>query len=136
MKVEAKSRWSWREWLKNAFAVDVDGEPLSEEDQVILTKIASFIVRRGMSTPALLLLESVKPLNFVGSQAMLFFEPILKSLFHADNYERVRLILERREGIELLLTKVEEIESGQGESPEPASDDDPIELQPSLDKEG
>ncbi len=60
-----------------------------------------------MTVPAILFLESVKPLSFVGSQALYFFEPMVRALFSVPEYERFAAIVERRENIERLLVKIE-----------------------------
>jgi hypothetical protein len=60
-----------------------------------------------MTVPAILFLESVKPLSFVGSQALYFFEPMVRALFSVPEYERFAALLERRENIEVLLLKIE-----------------------------
>ncbi len=61
-----------------------------------------------MTVPAILFLESVKPLSFVGSQALYFFEPMVRALFTVPEYERFAALLERRENLEILLVKIEE----------------------------
>jgi len=60
-----------------------------------------------MTVPAILFLESVKPLSFVGSQAMYFFEPMVRALFAVPEYERVAALMERRESVEALLVAIE-----------------------------
>ncbi len=60
-----------------------------------------------MTVPAILFLESVKPLSFVGSQALYFFEPMVRALFSVPEYERFAALVERRENIEVLLVKIE-----------------------------
>ena len=60
-----------------------------------------------MTVPAILFLESVKPLSFVGSQAMYFFEPMVRALFALPDYERVAALMERRESVEALLLAIE-----------------------------
>jgi len=60
-----------------------------------------------MTVPAILLLESVKPLSFIGSQALYFFEPIVRALFTIPEYERYAAMMERRENIEALLVRIE-----------------------------
>ncbi|MFQ6008563.1 MAG: hypothetical protein ACE5K8_06370, partial [Candidatus Zixiibacteriota bacterium] len=52
-----------------------------------------------------------KPLNFIGSQAMVFFEPIVQSLFNFKDYDTFRSALEKRESIEILLLKIEELDA-------------------------
>ena len=53
-------------------------------------------VRYRMTVPAILFLESVKPLSFVGSQALYFFEPMVRALFAVPEYERFAAMMERR----------------------------------------
>jgi hypothetical protein len=60
-----------------------------------------------MTVPAILLLESVKPLTFLGSQALLFFEPMVRAFFSVPEYDRVAALLERRESVEALLVRIE-----------------------------
>jgi hypothetical protein len=65
------------------------------------------VVRYRMTVPAILFLESVKPLSFIGSQAMYFFEPMVRALFAVPEYERFAAKMERRENIEALLVVIE-----------------------------
>ena len=60
-----------------------------------------------MTVPAIFFLESMKPLSFVGSQAMHFFEPMVRALFTVPEYDRFALLMERRENLEALLVKIE-----------------------------
>jgi len=60
-----------------------------------------------MTVPAIFFLESMKPLSFVGSQAMHFFEPFVNAFFTVRDYERFALLMERRENLEALLVKIE-----------------------------
>ena len=80
---------------------------LSLEDRVLLEKMADWLVERRMSTPAVLFLESVKPLNFLGSQAMFFFEPMVKAFFTAKDYTRLATLMEHRDSVETLLSMIE-----------------------------
>ena len=50
-----------------------------------------------MTVPAVLFLESVKPLNFVGSQAMVFFAPFVHALFEVRQWDLIQQALEKRE---------------------------------------
>ncbi len=64
-------------------------------------------MRHRMTVPAIFFLESMKPLSFVGSQAMHFFEPFVNAFFTVRDYERFALLMERRENLEALLVKIE-----------------------------
>jgi hypothetical protein len=65
-------------------------------------------VRHRMTVPAIFFLESVKPLSFVGSQALHFFEPMVHAFFQVRDYERFAMMMERRENLEALLVRIEE----------------------------
>ena len=64
-----------------------------------------------MTAPAILFLESIKPLNYIGAQAMIFFEPIVQSLFNIKDYDVFRQAMERRENVENLLQKIEALDA-------------------------
>jgi hypothetical protein len=64
-------------------------------------------VRHRMTVPAIFFLESVKPLSFVGSQALHFFEPMVNAFFQVRDYERFAVMMERRENLEALLVRIE-----------------------------
>ena len=93
--------------VKHAFAVEPDGQPLSPEDLALLERVAATVVERGMATPAILFLESVGPMNFLGSQALHFFTPILEVVFAQRDVERVALLLERRDTLSRLGAMIE-----------------------------
>ncbi|HET9952047.1 MAG TPA: hypothetical protein VFS09_09660 [Candidatus Eisenbacteria bacterium] len=64
-------------------------------------------MKNRMTVPAILLLESVKPLSFLGSQALLFFEPMVRAFFSVPDYDRVAALLERRDSLEALMVRIE-----------------------------
>ena len=66
------------------------------------------MVALRMTVPAILTLESVKPLSFVGSQALYFFEPMVRAFFAVPDYERFAALVERRDTLEALLVKIEQ----------------------------
>ncbi len=90
---------------------DPDKNPLAPEENVIVEKVARKVVEKGMTVPAILFLESVKPLNFIGSQTLVFFEPIVQTLFNFKDYNTFQTALEKRESIEVLLLKIEEFDA-------------------------
>lgn len=80
---------------------------LDEEEQALVGRLAQTIVARGMTVPAVLFLEMSRPLAFVASQAMVFFAPMVGVLFPLRDYERLSLLLERREGVAELIAAIE-----------------------------
>jgi hypothetical protein len=91
--------------FKHAFATE--GAKLEDCDTALISKLADFVVRRNMSVPAVMFLESVRPLNYVGSQTMVFFKPILSRFFTREEYDKLATILEKREVIDLLIKEIE-----------------------------
>lgn len=81
--------------------------PRTPDDEALLARLADLTVRHRMTVPAIFFLESVKPLSFVGSQALHFFEPMVRAFFNVQDYERFALMMERRENLEALLVKIE-----------------------------
>jgi hypothetical protein len=81
---------------------------LSDDERALLDSLADGLARRRLTTPALFFLESMKPLGFLGSQAMIVFRPIVSIVLKSpDAYDRVTRILERRGSIELLVRRLE-----------------------------
>ena len=93
--------------LRHAFAVNTHG-PLTEADRKLLARLAMAIVLRRMTGPAILFLESLRPLNYIGSQAMTFLRPFLTPLFNRADYKRLAAVLERREGLRNLVEAIED----------------------------
>lgn len=77
------------------------------EDELLLDRIALGVVRWEMAVPAIFLLESSKPLNFVGSQFLHFLSPIIHTLVDARELDRFAVMLERRDTVEELIVRIE-----------------------------
>jgi hypothetical protein len=93
--------------LRHAFAIPRDAGVLSPDDLLLLERTAEAVVRRGMAAPAVVFLESMAPMNFLGSQAVHFFTPLLEVVFLQRDVERVALLLERRDTLARLAALIE-----------------------------
>ena len=102
-----------RTGLRHAFSTRSDRQPLNSDDLALMERIADVLVRRGMAAPATVFLESIGPMNFLGSQALHFFTPIIDCAFNAKEVEQVARLLERRETISQLIAVIEVRSSGQ-----------------------
>ncbi len=97
--------------LKNAFEIkQTKPDELGEKEQAILEKLARKINKYGMALPAIIFLESVKPLSFVAGQVMVFFKPFISAFFNTREYDLLASMLEDRNAIEALLKKIEALE--------------------------
>jgi len=83
-------------------------EEITEDDRALLAKLSGWLVQRRLETPAILFLESVRPLSFVGAQGMHFLEPFARAVFDVKDYERLARMLERRENLERLVQAIED----------------------------
>ena len=103
-----------RAGLRHAFAVQPENQPLAVEDVQLLERIADVIVNRRMAAPATMFLESMGPMNFLGSQALHFLPPILDCAFNTKEVEQVARLLERRDTVTRLIAIIEAKSAPQG----------------------
>ena len=94
--------------LRHAFAMPDDSRPLTVEETALLERLAETVVRRRMAVPAALLLESVAPLNFLGSQALHFFSPLIELAVPSADVDQVARLLERRDSLHRLAQLIEQ----------------------------
>lgn len=92
--------------LRHAFAVE-SPRSLSPAELELLDRVAMAVVQRRMTGPALVVLESLRPLNYVSSQFMVFLEPLVGSFVSTRDYDRMAQVLERRETLQVLIDKLE-----------------------------
>ncbi len=85
------------------------------EEEAVLEKFAKKVVEWRMAVPAILFIESGKPLNYIASQAMIvaqpFAEPMLEIFFDYHEYDVFRQALERRENVENVLQLIEKYDA-------------------------
>ena len=79
-----------------------------DEQRALLEKLAQWVVSKNLTTPAVLFLETGKPLNFLGSQLLIAFSPFIQAFFKGEQYQKVALILEKDENVELLIELIEQ----------------------------
>ena len=111
----SKTRWpkllKLRERWRHAFALESPYGPLTEEDLALLDRLAEKVVARRMAMPAILFLQSMRPLSGIGSQAMVFLAPFLTPLLNTETYNRIAEIMDRREGIMAMVGAIEAAEA-------------------------
>ena len=95
---------------------------LDPEEDAVVDRLARAVVSRGLVAPAILFLESVRPLNFVASQAMVFFAPMVGLLFSRRDYDTLARLLERRSAIEHIVSRIEAVDAARRQAPKPGQD--------------
>ena len=96
-----------REELSHAFSTKSEAEMFTAEDLALLERVADAVVKRGMTAPAMIFLESLGPMNFLGSQALYFLAPIVEWALNAKEVEQAARLLERRDTISRLITIID-----------------------------
>ena len=123
-KLKETKQKSLKNWLAHAFAVDSQDGEYSESDIALIERITKWVVERGMSVPAVLFLESFKPLGFLGNQFLVMAEPMVDLSFSAfpgflrktltiEDYKRFTEILEHRGAPEMIIQKLTALENNQ-----------------------
>ena len=99
-------------WLKKAFAVEAPngGEPTNAQKTVV-DKVCREVAKRHMTTPALIFLESFRPLNYIGSQIMYFFQPFVSVILTGEAYQHFAEFLEQRTSVGYLCQRIEHFEA-------------------------
>lgn len=112
------------EWLKHAFAVEkADSLDPTESQRLLVDRLCRQIVARELTTPAVLFLETVRPLNYVTSQTLQFFAPLVSAAGGAAAVAELAAFLEHRGSIDYICRRIETMVNEPPRS-DPASADD------------
>ncbi len=96
-----------RAGLRHAFAVRPEHPAFTVEDLALLQRVADAIVARRMAAPATLFLESMGPMNFLGSQALHFLAPVIECVVTGPELAQIARLLERRDSLHRLTAFIE-----------------------------
>ena len=80
---------------------------LTEEQLEIIERNAKYIVKKGMGTIAILFIDSMKPLSFVGSQMLQIANPILTLIPYFKDFDKVAEMMEDKENVNYFLNRIE-----------------------------
>jgi len=84
------------------FAESVSGADYSE----LIKEVAGVIVRRRMAVPAILFIESAKPINRIAGQAILVLSPFIGLFVSYEKVEQFCDMLQDRNNVEKLLNEI------------------------------
>ncbi len=87
----------------------VPGELPDDQREELVEQVAREIQLRGLTTSAVHFLHASRPYRPLGANAMLFFDPVLRSLFGGD-MAGATAILADEDGIEQLIDRLEELD--------------------------
>ena len=84
---------------------------ISEERAVeLIEKISKFIAQKRMAAPAIMTIESLRPLARIGSQLMHFLAPFAEVIFNPKEYQEFAALLENEEYVRLLIKRIDEMD--------------------------
>ena len=92
--------------------IEVPGLAVTPAQAAAVERVSRFIVRFGMTTPAILALETVRPLSFVGSQFMHLLSPSIGAFLSSREWDAMAHLLENRKGVEYVLQVIEQADAG------------------------
>ena len=76
----------------------------------MVDRLAHEVVRRRLTQPAQVALEVCGPLNFLSSQSLQFFQPLIASFGDAHAYDAFAAFLEQRGSVEYIHDRIDLIE--------------------------
>jgi hypothetical protein len=93
--------------MVGTMAVDV------QRREQLLDDLTRRIEKMGMTAPAILFLETYKPLAFLGAQLLWFAQPFLSLGFKEADLRDFTLLIEDHAGVEELIDRLEALQVSQ-----------------------
>lgn len=90
------SRW------KNAFKIK-SGNKLTKEEEEYLSRLAEKIRKRSLADPVMIFLESTKPIHHLGSQAVVFCEPLVSLIVRQEEVKKFAGLMENPTAVDRLI---------------------------------
>ena len=84
-------------------------EQRTDRQRQLLQTVADKLIQRRLEAPAILFLESVKPLSFIASQGLIVLGPLLQPLLSVKDYDLLTEALESRENVEWLIRRLNKL---------------------------
>ena len=98
-------------WLKHAFSVEsTDSAVPSAAQARAIDFVCREIVRRQMTLPTQMMLESSMPLHFLSGQMLRFFEPFLATLLDPVEIEDFATFVEQRGAVEYICRRMDALQ--------------------------
>lgn len=106
-------------------------QPVQSEDpeaqREVLDEVARELVVRGLATPAIFVLESLRPVSFLTAEFLVFLEPFARAFLKPDKYRVLAEALHDRRNVSWLLDRIEALDDersgiGRGTEGKAASD--------------
>ena len=85
-------------------------EITEERANEVIEKVSKFVAERHMASAAILAIESLRPLSFIGSQALFFVEPFAQVFVNEKEYQEFAAMIEKEENLKKLMRRIDELD--------------------------
>jgi hypothetical protein len=106
--------------VERLLAFDPTSENEERETAALLDDLAERIVSRHLETPAVLFLETGKPLAFLAGQSLVLATPLLGAFVPPDRLRRLAGVLDSPDRVEELLACIEARAAARDRGTEPS----------------
>jgi len=84
--------------------------PLGDDERdALIEKCAGIVVKRGLTTPAVLFLDMHRPLGFLAAQSLILASGFLAPLFGPVNVRQMARLLESPDNADRLIARIESL---------------------------
>ncbi|MDZ4688911.1 MAG: hypothetical protein SH850_27865 [Planctomycetaceae bacterium] len=92
------------QWLRHAFAIErPDAFVPTDAERALVDRLSAELSRRRLTMPAMVLLESLRPLGSLSAQAIWFSYPWFAALMDARGLKVLGALLERPGGVDWMV---------------------------------
>lgn len=106
-----------RSWLQHAFAIEsAENFAPSEAEARLVRKLCQLLAQRHLTLPALVIVESLRPLAYVGAQTLWCLEPWFAAVTDAAGLRTLAAMLERPGAVDYLLDELQNAEQAETKS--------------------
>lgn len=90
------------------------GERERELQATVIERVARLVVERRLETPAIIFLESNRPLRFIAGQGLLGLVPLIGGFIPPADLEALARVLDSEESVDLLIGRIEALAAERG----------------------
>jgi len=104
----SEKKMSFVEKLKHAFGIGYEEPLLEKSDEEAIMRVGDLIVHRRLEVPAIMALESLRPMNFLASQVMVMLQPFLGFVTDDSFFVSCQAAFEKRDSVNFLIEYLED----------------------------
>ena len=99
-------------WLKHAFAIEQTEPAAPTPSQAdFINRVCREVVRRQLTLPAQMLLETSVPMHYLAGQMLRFLEPVLATVLNPAEIRDFATFVEHRGSVEYICHRLDQLQS-------------------------